>query len=129
MGKYGQAALKAVNLIKINREENPIVAWQSATTEIFGEGTSSQRKACPKSTFLGLCEEGFISEVKPGNYSTRKGSKNKDYGIKAIQLLKKQPSLSNDAKQLWDKVLEGEIKKPNSQMDVVISLWENDLIR
>ena len=27
--------------------------------EIFGEGNASQKKGCPRNTFLGLCEEGL----------------------------------------------------------------------
>jgi hypothetical protein len=128
MGKYGEAALKAVNLIKSNREVTPINAWEATTIEIFGKGTSSQAKGCPKSTFLGLCEEGLVTEVRQGKYLKNINSKNKLYGLKAVELLTQQPSLASNIKQLWELVLEGEHKMHNAQMDVVLSLWKNNLI-
>jgi len=128
MGKYGQAALEAVNLIMSSNVKSPIDAWEAATIEIFGEGTSSQKKGCPRSTFIGLCEEGFVCNVSKTDNSKLNKSKNKDYGVKAIQLLRNEPSLSKDTKILWEKVLDGEVKQHNSQLDVVKSLWENNLI-
>ncbi len=52
----------------------------------------------------------------------------KDYGIKAIQLLKNNPDLASNKTELWNRVLEGEQKSHNAQMDVVLSLWNNHLI-
>jgi hypothetical protein len=128
MGKYGEAALKAVNLIKSDGEVSPIYAWEATTIEIFGKGTSSQAKGCPKSTFLGLCEEGLVTGVRLGKYLKNINSKNKLYGLKAVELLTQQASLASNIKQLWELVFEGEYKMHNDQMDVVVSLWENNLI-
>lgn len=127
MGKYGQAAVEAVSLLSTNPLVTPRDAWNQATTEIFGNGTSSQLKGCPRSTFLGLCEEGYIKGVAPGN-NYLKSTKNKEYGIKAVALLKEDPSLVEDVNQLWDQVVEGEVKAHNSQMDIVITLWNNRLL-
>jgi len=56
VSKYGQSALKVVELIRSNYINDPKEAWEKATREIFGEGSSSQQKGCPRGAFLGLCE-------------------------------------------------------------------------
>ncbi|MEH7249477.1 hypothetical protein V7114_22175 [Neobacillus niacini] len=127
MGKYGQAAIEAVSLVSTNPLVTPRDAWNQATTEIFGTGTSSQLKSCPRSTFLGLCEEGYIKGVAQGNHHL-KSTKNKEYGIKAVAILKKDPSLVHDVNHLWDKVVEREVKAHNSQMDIVVTLWNSNLL-
>ncbi|WP_396020888.1 DUF6979 family protein [Clostridium estertheticum] len=40
----------------------PREARKIVSIGLFGEGTSSQRKKCPKSYFLGLCEEGLAED-------------------------------------------------------------------
>lgn len=59
MNKYGQAAIKAVELIDSKRTNTPQTAWEIATIEIFGAGTSGQSKGCPRSTFLD-----YVRQVK-----------------------------------------------------------------
>jgi hypothetical protein len=127
MGKYGQAAVKAVALLNTRTLDLPREAWNQATIEIFGKGTSSQAKGCPRSAFIGLCEEGLVKGVDAGKYAL-KSTKNKDYAIKAINLIKKEPSLTNDMNQLWNQVNAGDSKVHNSQMDVVVTLWKNNLL-
>jgi hypothetical protein len=127
MGKYGQAAVKAAVLLNKESMILPRDAWNQATIEIFGKGTSSQEKGCPRSTFIGLCEEGFVKGVAAGKYDL-KSTKNKDYAIKAINLIKNEPSLTDDIHQLWNKVTAGEGKVHNSQMDVVVTLWKCHLL-
>lgn len=126
MNKYGQAAIKATNLMETKRINKPEIAWKIATIEIFGDGTSAQTKGCPRNTFLALCETGKVKGIKSGVFTSSK--KNKGYAIKALQLLINDPSLSNDWKILWEKVQNGIEKTHNSQMDVVIALWIEDLI-
>ena len=127
MGKYGQAAVKAAALLNTESMILPRDAWNQATIEIFGKGTSSQEKGCPRSAFIGLCEEGLVKGVNAGKYAL-KSTKNKDYAIKAMNLIKKEPSLTNDINQLWNQVTTGEGKVHNSQMDVVVTLWKNNLL-
>ncbi|WP_163855571.1 DUF6979 family protein [Paenibacillus elgii] len=126
MGKYGQAALTAVNFLHSSISNSPLDAWEKATKEIFGDGSWGQIKGCPRSTFLGLCEEGLIKGVISGEYT--KSKKNKGYGIKAIELISKNPSLLKSTDILWELVLDGKNISHNSQMDVVTSLWLNNLI-
>ncbi len=83
-------------------------------------------KSCPKSTFLGLCEEGLVSGIPSGRYSRSK--LNKEYALKAVGFLQACPSLASDPPSLWAKVMAGEAKVPNGQMEVVVALWEADLL-
>ena len=125
MNKYGQAAIKAVNLIESKRSNTPENAWEMATI-VFGTGTSSQSKGCPRSTFLALCETGKVKGIKSGVYTSAK--QNKAYAIKALELLVDNPSLLNDSKTLWNKIQSGAEKRHNSQMDVVVALWTGGFI-
>jgi hypothetical protein len=129
VNKYAQAALRAVELLHENTVESPAKAWSTATGEFFGQGSWGQKKGCPKNTFLGLCEEGLVKGVPPGIYNYRQNSKNKGYALKAVQLIKTQSELLNDVNGLWGRVLGGEEMSHNYQMDVVIALWENGLIK
>jgi hypothetical protein len=124
MGKYGQAAVMAAGLIESNRTNSPLEAWNIATAEIFGEGTHGQKKGCPRGAFLGLCEEGLVRGIAPGKYTD--SQKNKSYAIRGVELLKQDSSLLECPFKLWNAI--GIKKSHNGQMDVVISLWNNNLI-
>ncbi|MGC5328750.1 DUF6979 family protein [Brevibacillus sp. SYSU BS000544] len=124
MNKYGQAAVMAVELLHSNHALSPQDAWQKATGELFSKSTHGQDKDCPRSAFLGLCEEGFVQGVVSGKYTGSKASKG--YALKGVELLKQNPSLAKSPSTLWKAIGKG--KRHNSQMDVVISLWENNLI-
>lgn len=131
MGKYGQAAVKAVSLIVNGKPSDPAHAWERTTTAMFGKGTSSQAKSCPRDAFLGLCESGMVKGVPSGSYT--KSVENKAYAVTAAQLLKSNgslASLSNTA--LWRRVLTqlsaSAGKAHNQQMDVVKTLFDHGLI-
>jgi hypothetical protein len=127
LNKYAQSALKAAQLLKdleISLED----AWFQATTEFYVEGTSAQEKGCPKYAFLGLCEEGLIRGVPCGRYILKPNNKNKVYAIQAVVFLKASPELAEDKNELWKKVIKGVKQQHNFQMDVVLALWDNDLI-
>ena len=122
MNKYGQIVLKAVQCYK-----DPYVIveiYEKTAKEIF-DTKSSQEKSCPKGAFLGLCEQGLVKGIPRGNYT--KSVKNKEYALKAIEILKQNTQTTFSPKDLWMK-LEFTDKRHNSQMDVVLALWENDLI-
>ena len=102
MNKYGQAAL-------------------------FGRGTPSQRKSCPRGTFLGLCQEGLVKGIEPGAYT--RSHKNKRYAVDAVAVLRQHSELARDPQALWREVLAGEAKVHNEQMNVVVALWSSGLIR
>ena len=126
MGNYGNVAKIATTLIIDGKFISPIDAWEEVVLQVFPNSKSSREKGCPKNTYMGLCEEGLVKGVAPDNYT--KSKKNKEYGLRAIEILKKNPSLAEDEKLLWEYVMNGEHKTANHQMDVVTTLWRNGLI-
>ena len=126
MNKYGQAAIEAVSLSTSGSHILPRDAWDQVTTQIFGAGTAAQEKGCPRCAFLGLCEEGLIKGIPKGKYC--KSVKNKQYALSALKYLQQDQNLSKQPSLLWKKVTEGEPKAHNSQMDVVIALWNAGLL-
>ena len=126
MDKYAQAAIEATRLCTHGTYLSPRIAWDQATTHLFGADTSGQKKGCPRDAFLGLCEEGLIKGIPKGIYCI--SVKNKRYAILALAHLQKNPDLSEQPRLLWDKVLKGENKVHNSQMDVVIALWNSGFL-
>lgn len=125
MGKYGEAAVQAVLFAREGLELPQ--AWARATQEVFPGKIASQKKACPKGTFLGLCEDGYVAGVRSGDYT--RSADNKGYAIEAVRLLRSNPALADRGQTvLWEQVMKGRDKVPNSQMDVVLTLWERGLI-
>lgn len=127
MGKYGDAAVKAVRTYTNGRSGSIMDAWDIAVSEVFPQSRSSQIKSCPRGTFLGICESGGVVGVPAGIYT--KSAKNKVYGMKAVAILRDNPQYMNDSSALWEQVMAGESKVPNHQMDVVTSLWRNGLVK
>jgi hypothetical protein len=123
MNKYGLTALKSVQDYKDSY--SIVEIWSRSAKEVFPLSKSSQEKSCPKGTFLGLCEEGLVKGIPKGNYT--KSVKNKEYALKAIEILKQNSQTTFLPKELWGKLELGG-KRSNSQMDVVLALWENGLI-
>jgi hypothetical protein len=117
--KYDVVAVKAASLA--GGGMYPLQAWQSAAMEVFPDNLASQAKGCPKSAFLGLAEDGFIKDIRPGRYTT--SLDNKRYALTALELLRLDESLASDPKELWRRVMKGVTKQHNSQMNVVIALW------
>ena len=122
MGKYGKAAIRARDLLTTGSTSDPVAAWNQAAREAFPSSPSSQKKGCPRGAFLGLCADGLVSGVAPGGYTRSKD--NRRYAREAVELLKKSPSLAEKPHELWERVMWGEEKAENSQMDVAISLWQ-----
>jgi hypothetical protein len=88
-----------------------------------------KKKGCPKNTFLGLCEEGIVKGIKRGVYLKNSESNlNKLYALTGVRLLSINPNLTR--RELWIMVEEklNINKNHNSQMDVVIALWEKKMI-
>ncbi|QXP65785.1 hypothetical protein [Polaribacter sp. AHE13PA] len=122
MNKYGQTAIKAVKNYK--RSYSITEVYIRAAKEIF-ETKSSQEKGCPKGTFLGLCEAGLVKGIPKGTYT--KSIKNKEYALQAIEILKWADNKTYTPKELWAELNLGD-KRSNSQMDVVLALWNEGLI-
>ena len=125
MNKY---ALIAIGAVVLAREEDidPTNAWKKVADEIFKDSKSSRDKGCPRGAFLGLCEEGAVKGIKPGNYT--KSLKNKSYALKGLELILKNNKLSENPKLLWDLVV-NEDKRSNSQMEIVCELYKHNLLQ
>lgn len=126
MAVYGNAAIRAVTLYTAGKASSIVDGWEIATRELFNT-ESGRTKGCPRTTFLGICEGGNVTGVPPGQYNARV-SDNKQYGLKAISVLRSNPALVDDQVSLWRKI-GNEKLKPNSQMDVVTALWKAGMIK
>ncbi len=111
MGKYSEVAVKAAQYVNDGNE--PLVAWEKASCEVFKHGSSSQKKGCPKNAFLGL-------------YGGK--GKNATYAQAALAYLKANPNQNITADELWAIIMAGVHKAHNHQMDVVLSLYKEGLI-
>lgn len=120
MGQYGRAACIAADLLEGKAEETPRTAWELAMRRVT-TSPSSREKPCPRSTFLGLCEEGLVRGVRPGSYTS--SSDNKSYALRAIRALVDDPTLASQRGVLWDLATGGKLKGRNGQLDVVLALW------
>lgn len=132
MSKYGIVAELAVTLC---REEGlcPPKAWAEAAGRIFQNSKSSQMKGCPKGAFLGLAGAGLILGIPAGDYGKSSTGKNASYAIAAAELIRLDQGLAaRGANVLWllslEKVCAEMEKKPNSQMEVVLSLHSLGLL-
>ena len=129
MGQFGQASVDAVHKLRKSKGKKPSDAWDQAVSSF---PASSQNKSCPHDAFLGLCEVGMVRGVVSGKYT--RSRKNKKYAVKAANMLKANPSLVSLGEiGLWQKVMKslGEPvgKVHNQQMDVVLMLFHNGLIK
>ena len=125
MTNYGDIALSAVNIYRI-KNDSPRNAWEKATFQIYTKGSSGQKKGCPRDAFLGLCEEGLVVGIKKGDYTESK--KNKEYALKAAELLISKKASQEKTTVLWLEIQCDHPKSQNGQMDVVLALWTNNLI-
>ena len=121
--KYGIVAVQAAS--DASKGMHPLDAWKSSAARVFKNNTSCISKSCPKSTFLGLAELGVISGISPGEYT--KSVENKKYAESALKLLRENSLWTNNPLRLWEHIMDGTEKKHNSQMDVVIALWQAKL--
>jgi hypothetical protein len=119
---YGKIAVKTV--LDFNPSYSLFLSYSLVAKEVFPT-KSSQEKGCPKNTFLGLCEAGLVKGIPKGNYT--KSIKNKEYALKAVTILKQNKEIKFSPKELWEKLELGN-KRSNSQMDVVLALWEHGFI-
>ena len=126
MGKYGEAAVEATERIR-RHGDSPKDAWETAVRRKFPTQKASREKSCPKVAYLGLCSKGMVKEIPRDNY-VKQSSLNKKYAVEAVRLLRSDPSLANNKKELWNRVQKGNWKTENNQMDVVLSLWEKKLV-
>ena len=108
MNQYGKTAVKAYEYYIDGMSLDD--AWKKASLEVIGTD-SGRTKSCPKNTFRGLYD---------GNYN----SINAKHGRDAVKILMENPKKSYTKAELWALVTNNSGKNPNSQMDVVLALWE-----
>lgn len=125
-------AIEATKLLK-GGYKSAEQAWrESAEINILKE--PSRDKGCPRVAFLGLCAAGLVVGVSPNTYlKSISNRKNAKYSVTAVGLLMRDRNLAQeDHKTLWSLVMselkENPKKKHNGQMDVVMALWEQNLI-
>ena len=122
--RYGEAAILAARMENYGKVLTPAMRWQEATAKLYPTSPSAQRKGGPRFAFLSLCEAGLVKGIAAGQYAP--SNKAKAYALRAVGLLKAGTHTSVNA--LWREVTDGEEVSHNSQMDVVLALWKNDLI-
>ena len=111
MNKYAQVALLAAQYVK--EGISPASAWEKASGEVFIPGSPSQKKGCPKNAFLGLYGGKGI---------------NAEYARKGLAYLQANGLANITEQYLWNIITEGNGKAYNSQMHVVMALFNAGLI-
>jgi hypothetical protein len=122
--RYGEGALIAARQAA-SPNVGPATRWENAMATLYPTSPSARKKGCPRGAFLGLCEEGLVKGIPAGHYTSSKD--NKDYAVRAAALLT-EGKQSWSTTSLWQAVTNDPSKTHNSQMDVVLALWKNDLI-
>jgi hypothetical protein len=121
--RYGDAAILAAR--QAASGGNPIAQWEKSLEKLYPTSPVARQKSGPRGAFLGLCEEGLVKEIPAGDYSSSKDSK--AYAVRAVALLTAaKQHWSKSA--LWHEVTDGAGKQENGQIDIVLALWNNDLI-
>jgi hypothetical protein len=134
MSQYGNVAIEVVKRFLAassnSNQLNPAFEWINVA-KLLISSQSSREKGCPKDAFLGLCENGLVKGINPGQYI--KFTDNKKYAIEAVNILKNNPHyLSFSSQKLWEEVMDSlklsKKKKHNQQMNIVLDLWKSNYI-
>ena len=125
MGIFGKTAVDAVKLLRKDIKYTSLEAWQKAI--VFNTSSEeSRKKGCPRSAFIGLCDEGYILGILATKIKKR--SKNSIYSTEAAKYLLENNLKEITIKELWQKIEEPKPINENGQMQLVIALWQNKLI-
>lgn len=128
MNKYAKVAIEvAEELQSMKKEEQKKInlgdLWKEKCKENeFKE--ASIKKGCPRLAFIGLCENNLIKDIEIKN--SNKESLNKNYAVEAVKVLKNNKR-DYTSKELWEEIGNKD-KKHNSQMNIVLALWEKGMI-
>ncbi|MBA0188277.1 hypothetical protein F9U39_01355 [Pectobacterium versatile] len=130
MGIYGETAVAVVTVFDNFNKPDPKECWEYSITHFTGS-KESQKKGCPKSAFLGLCQDGYVKGIPKGNYLPP-DSPNKAYAVVAAERLLSEPAKKYSKSDLWKKATEHfdeAAKNQNGQMDVVLALKDAGLLQ
>jgi hypothetical protein len=124
MTKYAQTARAAAQFATNNRM-SPEAAWNKAAEQVFPTQLASRVKGCPRQAFIALANAYFVKR----SAAPKRASKSTSgvYALEATEALRKNPELVNSKADLWARTSGGS-KKHNSQMDVVIALWNENYL-
>jgi hypothetical protein len=131
--RYGEAALMAARMETFGKMLSPAERWDDAVKKLYPTTPAGQKKGGPRSAFVGLCEAGLVEGLPAGPVSASglttntAGNRNKAYALMAVDLLR--AGTHTTVTQLWAAATEGDEVHHASQMDVVLALWKNGLIR
>jgi len=126
MSKFGEVAVRAVELYRTKGNISPLAAWDAAGHELLAT-KSLREKNCPRATYLSLCQEGLIVGVPKGQYT--RARENREYAIEAVRHLVLDPGLvARGPIHLWQLVTGGAEIEYNDEMHVVLTLWNRGLI-
>ncbi|MEO8673052.1 MAG: hypothetical protein ABI411_17175 [Tahibacter sp.] len=123
MSKYAEIAVRAAK--RAQGGQRPRDAWASAALEVFPTQQPSRDKSCPRSSFLALADAGFLTNVQSSGEARK--STNGTYAIEAVKALCSNPQLAASPSGLWART-SGAPKCHNSQMDVVVALWQSGFL-
>lgn len=121
MTKYTDAAVTTAKRCQDRKVPDIKAEWCKAIKELqaYDEG-------CPRCAFIGLCEEGMVKGIEPGNYGLREPNKNKIYAIAAAKLV--LSGHEPDHRAIWQKVTGADIRA-HDQVHIVLALYDNDLLQ
>ena len=119
MARYGEVATLAARTSR--RGVHPVQAWNTAAARIYGDQRASRDKSWPKSAFLGLAEEGLISGVQRG--ATLDPVTTNATPWKACGCSNRSQRCPPILMRCGGRVMAGERKQHNEQMEVVAALW------
>jgi len=122
--RYGEAALMAARQAP-SADLTPAARWERSMEKLYPTSPAARQKACPRGAFLGLCEAGLVKGIPAGRYTRPKD--NGSYAVRAAALLL-QGAQRWSRSALWQAVTDGAGTRHNSQMDVLLALWNNGLI-
>ena len=121
---FGSAAVLATEIIAQDQTITPEHAWEIAIGKLT-KSESTRNKGCPRATFLFLCQQGLVRGIPIGDYT--KGSRNGQYAIEAIKIIRENPEMTSNKTTLWKVVSNGE-RSHNGQLDVVLGLYKKNLL-
>ncbi|UUE11788.1 hypothetical protein NMX13_09520 [Dickeya zeae] len=130
MGIYGDTAIAAVAVYDRLNKSEPRECWDDSII-LFTTSKDSQKKGCPRSAFLGLCQDGYVKGIPKGNYLSS-DSPNKKYAKVAAELVLKELGRKYSKAELWLNATKNCVdaaKNQNGQMDVVLALKEAGLLQ